>query len=266
MEPTYHLEGVIRTKEEMEDFEGPLNLILMLLAKNKIEIRDIQVSEILDQYLAYLAQMEDMDLEVASEFVQMASHLLYIKTRMLLSSPDEVSELELLMSSLEQLRARDSFSGIKEVLPEFARASERGLLLHVKPPEPLRGAKQYRYSHEKWELLKALSDVFTRSNQPEGGEDGEERARRLVPKRIVYNVRDKSREIIERFRSLREVPLSTLYSESRSRSEVVATFISVLELCSQGDVFLEAEDGDIIISFTGRSVDSALESIGESWR
>ena len=112
MEPTYHLEGVIRSKEEMEDFEGPLNLILMLLSKNKIEIRDIQISEILEQYLAYLAQMEAMDLEVASEFVQMAAHLLYIKTKMLLSSQEEVSELELLLTSLEQLKAKDAYAGI----------------------------------------------------------------------------------------------------------------------------------------------------------
>ena len=77
-DPTYHLEGVVRNREEMQDFEGPLSLILMLLSKNKIAIRDIKISEILDQYLTYLAQMERMDLEIASEFVQMASYLLYI--------------------------------------------------------------------------------------------------------------------------------------------------------------------------------------------
>ena len=107
MEPTYHLEGVIRSKEEMADFEGPLNLILMLLGKNKIEIRDISISEISEQYLAYLDEMKSMDLEVASEFVQMAAHLLYIKSKMLLTSEEEPpDELELLIASLEQLRAR----------------------------------------------------------------------------------------------------------------------------------------------------------------
>ena len=76
--PSFHLEGVVREKDEMQDFEGPLSLILMLLSKNKIEIRDIKISEILDQYLEYLAEMESMDLEIASEFIQMASHLLFI--------------------------------------------------------------------------------------------------------------------------------------------------------------------------------------------
>lgn len=264
MEPTYHLEGIIHSKEEMEDFEGPLNLILMLLSKNKIEIRDIQISVILDQYLAYLAEMEAMDLEIASEFVQMASHLLYIKTRMLLSSQEDVSELELLMSSLEQLKARDVLNSVKEVVPVLAKASEHGSRFHVKQPEPLRGVKEYRYSHESYELLKALSNIFSRGKGAEEQDEEETQPRkRIVPKRIIYNVRDKSREIIERFRRGGSFRLSTLYSESHSRSEMVATFISVLELCSVGSVCLQADEDDIVISFAGESVDAALEMIGE---
>ena len=108
--PNFFLEGVVKNKDDMQDFEGPLSLILMLLSKNKIEIRDIKIAEILDQYLDYLEQMQSMDLEIASEFVQMAAHLLYIKTRTLLSSEEEVSELELLMASLEQLKARDIYT------------------------------------------------------------------------------------------------------------------------------------------------------------
>ena len=100
-DPTYFLEGIIHDKSEMADFEGPLSLILLLLSKNKIEIRDIKISEILDQYLEYLNAMEKLDLEIASEFVQMASYLLYIKTRMLLTEEKEVTELE-------QLKCKDT--------------------------------------------------------------------------------------------------------------------------------------------------------------
>ena len=98
--PSFHLEGIVRDKDSMQDFEGPLSLILMLLQKNKIEIRDLSVSDILDQYLDYLERMQSLDLEIASEFVQMAAHLLYLKTRTLLTTEEEVSELELLMQSL----------------------------------------------------------------------------------------------------------------------------------------------------------------------
>ena len=69
-----------------------------------------------------------MDLEVASEFVQMASHLLYIKTRTLLAGDEEVSELEVLMASLEQLKCRDIFAAVQKVTPELKKASELGLL------------------------------------------------------------------------------------------------------------------------------------------
>ena len=67
--PSFFLEGVVRDKDELQNFEGPLSLILLLLSKNKIEIRDISISDILDQYLEYLDKMQSMDLEIASEFV-----------------------------------------------------------------------------------------------------------------------------------------------------------------------------------------------------
>ena len=97
---SFHLESIVKEKDSMQDFEGPLSLILMLLQKNKIEIKDLRVSDILDQYLAYLEEMQSLDLEISSEFVQMASHLLYLKTRELLTVEEEVSELDLLRQSL----------------------------------------------------------------------------------------------------------------------------------------------------------------------
>ncbi|MBQ9734057.1 MAG: segregation/condensation protein A [Clostridia bacterium] len=264
MEPTYHLEGVIQSKEEMADFEGPLNLILMLLSKNKIEIRDIQISLILEQYLAYLDEMKAMDLEIASEFVQMASHLLYIKTRMLLKGDEEeVSELELLMASLEQLRAKDIYNNIKEIAPELLKASEKGALIHVKEPEPLRGVKEYRYSHEPWELLRAMNNVLGRGKTAADEQGENPLRRRIVPKRIVYNVREKSREIIERLRRHGNASLAALYAESRSRSEVVATFVSILELASLGHVRMSKSDDDIMIEFMGGDTDDILKMISE---
>ena len=101
--PVFKLEKVVRSRtEEMQDFEGPLDLILFLLSKNKMEIQDISISMICDQYLKWLEQRQRMDLEVASEFVTMASHLVYIKTRMLLSIEDEEvqSEMDALIQSL----------------------------------------------------------------------------------------------------------------------------------------------------------------------
>ena len=265
-ELTFRLESVIRSKDEMEDFEGPLTLILMLLSKNRIEIRDIRIAEILEQYLAYLDEMKAMDLEIASEFVQMAAHLLYIKTKMLLTGDEEpVSELELLIASLEQMKARDVYAAVKETTPLLLKASEYGALYLCKQPEPLPGAKEYRYQHEGWELLKALSDVLRRARTAaDGAEDTErEPRRRIIPKRIVYNVRDKSREILRRLSGVKAISLREFYSASRSRSEVVATFISVLELCSLGHAALDREGEEIFVRFTGGDIEEILEQIGE---
>ena len=86
-DPIFKLEKVVQTRgdEPLEDFEGPLDLILYLLGKNKIEIQDIPIALILEQYQDYLEKRKQMDLEVASEFITMAAQLMFIKTRMLLN-------------------------------------------------------------------------------------------------------------------------------------------------------------------------------------
>ena len=95
--------------EDLEDFTGPLDLILALLSKNKMEIKDIQISVILEQYLAWMNRRKELDLEVASEFAAMAAQLVFIKSRMLLSIHDEeaLSEMELLIASLEAHQRRE---------------------------------------------------------------------------------------------------------------------------------------------------------------
>ena len=259
--PSFFLEGVVREKNELQDFEGPLSLILMLLQKNKIEIRDISISDILDQYLEYLDRMQSMDLEIASEFVQMAANLLYIKTRTLLTADDEeVSELELLMASLEQLKCRDIFAAVQKVTPELKKASEMGLRYYVKLPEPLpRMSKEYEYRHEPVDLLRALYGMYSRgSKTPET----EESFSSAIPRRIVYSVRDKSRQIIDRLRS-GPAALSELYRACHSRSEVVATFMSILELCSLGSVRIDRRDEGWFAEFAGGDIDEIIENIVE---
>ena len=258
--PNFHLEGVVRAKEQLEDFEGPLSLILTLLSKNKIEIRDIRISDILEQYLEYLARMESMDLEIASEFIQMASHLLYIKTKTLLSGDDEeVSELEVLMASLEQLKRKDLFATVQQVIPQLREASKQGVLYFAKLPEPApRTSMEYNYSHEPVELLKAMRSIYTRGvRTPE-----DEEIDRYIPKRITYSVRDKSRQILELLKK-GDISLNKLYSSCGTRSEIVAAFVSVLELCSMGSISVEKTGTEYKLSFIGSDVEDIIEKIVE---
>ena len=253
-DPTYFLEGIIHDKSEMADFEGPLSLILLLLSKNKIEIRDIKISDILDQYLEYLNAMEKLDLEIASEFVQMASYLLYIKTRMLLTEEKEVTELEQLIASLEQLKCKDTYAAVKTVTPMLEAAAQTGLHYLSLP----KAAGEYRYRIEETDLLRALLSVFTR-----GGTASTEALQMAAPKRIIYSVRDKCRTLIDELRERGSMPLNALYGQCASRSEIVATFLSVLELCSLGHLMLSEQNGEYVASFTGGTTDDILESIVE---
>ena len=124
--PVFKLEGIVKEKNDMIDFEGPLTLILQLLSRDKIEIRDISISLILEQYLAYLDEMAELDLDIASEFVAMASHLTYIKTKMLLTGNDEISELddEFLFGDWQEGRFAWQFANMKP-LPEPIPAKGR---------------------------------------------------------------------------------------------------------------------------------------------
>ncbi len=254
--PTFHLEGVIKSKEEMQDFEGPLTLILMLLSKNKIEIRDIKIADILEQYLQWLEQMQRMDLEIASEFVQMASHLVYIKTKTLLAGTEEVSELEQLMSSLEQLRFRDNFTALKEVVPALDKSLQVGALLFSTPPEPMPKYGEYDYQHEPWELLNALTDMIHKSAAVP-----EEYSPVPIPRPILYSVRDKSRQLIDLLRERQSVTLPELYAMANTRSEIVATFLSLLELCALGSAEIRWQEGGYTAHFTGGDPESVLENI-----
>lgn len=262
LNPTYRLEGIVKEKNGESDFEGPLSLILMLLSKNKIEIRDINISDILDQYTAYLEQMEDMDLEIASEFIQMASHLLYIKTKMLLNLQDEeVNELEQLIASLEQLQCKSVLSQIQAVVPVLGTMSENGSKYFTRYPEklPQLPKPNYEYHHDPADLMAGLLAVFSRER--ESVQPGI--LRTIAPKRIVRSVKQKSRDILLRLREQGPVNLMQLLSECEDRSDLITAFLSVLELCSVGSVSVETGDDGYEISFVGGDLDSILDSISD---
>ena len=242
-EPQYRLEGIIHTRSEvMEDFEGPLDVIFLLLSKNKIEIQDVSITAILEQYLAYLDEMKRLDMEIASEFITMASHLMLIKTKMLLSAAEAAeaeSELDLLRQSLIERQRREAMEQIRMAITVLEPLNDVGRCVFTKEPEPLRRDSTYRYQHEPQDLLRALDEI-TERNQ-----------RRLPPptvnfKGIVgkepYPVTKKAGEVI-RTLILRGIErLKNLFRGNKTRSEVVATFLAILELCKTNSVSLEDDN------------------------
>jgi len=260
--PVFKLEGVVKSKDEMADFEGPLTLILQLLSKDKIEIRDISISNILEQYLAFLDEMTELDLDVASEFVEMASHLAYIKTRMLLSGGDEISELEQLISSLEELKRTDIYLQIKEVSQILSGMYYKDGSLMTGPPEFLPEDNQYKYSHVSTDLLEAFFHIMGRENARLGSlnpRDGEF----VQPRRIDFSIPDKITEILEKLKQAGMMSVSVLFNSCRSRPELVATFIAVLELCKIGSLVLSGEHNNMTVSYTGLGREPSTAEMSE---
>jgi len=238
--PQYRLEGIVHTRsEEREDFEGPLDVIFLLLSKNKIEIQDVSIAAILEQYLAYLDEMKRLDMEIASEFITMASHLMLIKTKMLLSAAEQAeaeSELDLLRQSLIERQRRDAMEQIRTAIVFLEPRNDVGRCIFTKAPEPLRRDNTYRYQHSPLDMLRALDEIAERNQ------------RQLPPptvnfKGIVgkepYPVSRKAGEVIRTLVLRGLEKLKNLFRGNRSRSEIVATFLAILDLCKNNSVTLE---------------------------
>lgn len=259
-EPQYKLEGIVHTQSEVrEDFEGPLDVIFLLLSKNKIEIQDVSITAILEQYLAYLDEMERLDMQIASEFISMASHLMLIKTKMLLSAAEQAeaeNELDLLRQSLIERRRKEAMEQIRIAVSQLEPRNEIGRCLFTKEPEPLRRDSTYRYKHSVVDLLRALDTIAERSQ------------RQLPPptanfKGIVakepYPVTRKAGEVLRQL-VLRGVErLKSLFRGNKSRSEIVATFLAILELCKTNSVILEDDNSGENPNVRLVKTDAALE-------
>ena len=258
--PVFKLEKVVHTRsEELQDFEGPLDLILFLLGKNKMEIQDISISLICDQYLVWLDRRQQLDLEVASEFVSMASQLVYLKTRMLLSIEDEEAknEMEALIQSLEERRRGERYAQAKALAEQLGPLGEFGREIVVREPELLEQAERYDYHHRPEDLLRAMADIRSRAE------------RRLPPPRAAfqeivqhepYPVEHKALEILRRLREQGVTRFRQLFRGSRSRSEIVATFLAVLELCRSHVLHLAGNESEYTVRQVGEPTENFRES------
>lgn len=260
-EPRYHLTGVMHTQDSLpEDFDGPLDVILLLLSKNKIEIQDVSITSILEQYLAYLDEMKRLDMEIASEFIAMASHLMLIKTKMLLSAAEReeaISEMELLIRSLEERQRADALEQIRTAITFLEPRNEIGCNSFVKQPEPYEVDTTYRYQHAPEDLLRAFTEIADRSE------------RKLPPpvsnfKGIVgaepYPVTKKAAQVLKKLLMRGVSKFRSLFKGARSRSEIVATFLAVLELCRVHSIELEDGDDDVNVRFC-KMPDGEMESM-----
>ena len=219
---------------KLEIFEGPLDLMLSLIAKHKLNIRDIEISILLEQFLLYLDKMQEADIEVAGEFVEMAARLIYIKTAELLPK-HEVEELK------KELTGRLIEYAVCKAAAERLRRHYVGDSVFVREPLELPVDNTYRNTHDKFELLESYSAVSTRSEKLKN--DAKQVLKPIVAQTYV-SVFTKVVFVLRRLKNGEQIEVNSLY-RGQKRSEQVAVFLALLELSKHGRVEF-SQDGDYV--------------------
>lgn len=225
---------------KLEVFEGPLDVLLMLIQKHKLNIYDIEISVLLDQFLGYLERMTEADIEVTSDFLEMAARLILIKSAALLPK-DEAEKLK------KELQGQLIELALAKAMAEKLKKRWQGDTVYVREPVELDIDSAYRQTHEPEELILAYGVLAERSRRRESY--NRPPAAPVVEKSYVTVFTG----IVLILKSLRKnaiVPLKDLYGGC-GRSQKVAIFLAILEL---------SKDGRIIISDDGESVTLANDN------
>jgi segregation and condensation protein A len=242
-------------------FEGPLDLLLHLIKKNEVEIVDIPIAAITEQYLVYLQVMQELNLDIAGEFLVMAATLTLIKSRMLLppSEDDEEEEdvdprADLVRQLLDYQRYREAALAlserpllhrdvfVREPLMDVEGTADTGEALHLKVTV--------------WELLEAFRAVLKRA-RPESVHE-------IVTEQL--SLRDRVRTLLQTLSVARSIEFESLFDEDTGRFAIIVTFLALLELMRMGAVRATQEEryGRIVIELAVKDIAMvSLESVDE---
>lgn len=217
---------------KFEIFEGPLDLLLHLIRKNKLNIYDIEISKLLDQYLEYINEMKNQDLEVSSEFLEMAAKLIYIKTASLLPKSEEREVLkEELTGRLLELEL------IKTISDNLSERSLYGKIFSRKPLK-IDVDKTYSCVHNKNELLSAYLNVVVKNKST--NVNNEAVFTDIVKKRIV-SITSRVVYVLRKLYKDEKVSYSDFFNYE-NKSERIATFLAILELVKSKRIYFTSDN------------------------
>ena len=226
---------------KLDVFEGPLDLLLNLIAKNKLNIYDIPIAELLEQYMAQIHEMQAADMDVASEFLEMAARLVHIKSVSLLPKKEEEAALkqELTGQLLEYQQCKEAAMRLRE------RFSLDGI---VRAQTDIPADLTYKRHHKPQELLSAYLSMLGKKKPPEP-QKPEDTISKLITRRVV----SVASQIVFVLRSLwekRHVSLKELFRGKNDPSERVAAFLAVLELVKDKRLRVDGDGEDCEIKLT----------------
>lgn len=226
---------------KLEIFEGPLELLLSLITKNKVNIYDIPIALILEQYMEYLHTMEMFNMEIASEFIVMASQLMVIKSRMLLPKVED---------------EEDPRQELVDMLLEYQRAKQTAEILHdreltysgryEKPAEEIKNISQteYKLTHDIKILQEAYMRIYQRRLELMEAQANTEKLDNLLKTTRHVPVNERILHVMKLLVRKGNCSFAGLFEKAESRSEIVATFLAVLELIKGRRIMVEGISED----------------------
>lgn len=223
---------------KLESFEGPLDLLLHLIAKNKVSIYDIPIVEITDQYLEAISDIDNADIENASEFIVLASQLLYIKSRMLLPKNEEEEDEE---DPREELAKRLlEYQQYKEASKELRKKEFWSRYMVFKEAENIKfPMPEYDVHHEVDELFDAFRAILERKTRRK---PPEKRAFAGIVGREKVSVSDMADKVMGMIKSARKLKFSSIFRPEDSKPEMIATFLAILEMIKLNKITAEYDD------------------------
>ena len=252
-------------------FEGPLDLLLHLIEKNKVDIYDIPIVTITEQYLAYVSEMQEQDMDVMSEFLVMAGTLLQIKSKMLLPKEETEEEeeedprAELVRRLLEYKMYKYAALELKDMELDASHN------LYKKPTIP-KEVEEYREEVDPAELvdgltLSKLNDIFQSIMRKQVDKIDPIRSKFGTIEKEEINIEERMVQIREEVRGLKGINFRTLLETQPTRMNIIITFMSILELMKVGAITIRQEEtfGEIVIdSLDEIEVTSESENVLEN--
>ena len=221
-----------------EVYEGPLDLLLSLIAKHKMDIRDIKIALIFEQYMEYVDAMKRMDMEVAGEFITMASELMLIKSRMLLPKQEKDPREDLVRVLMEYKAVKDAAEWLSLREKDFSGRFE-------KDTDEIKAEKGTLSDQDVNLLTAALEKLLLRLGQKKEEEETAPMDK-IAPiiKRPIVPVSEKIVSLLRFMYRCGTAHFDMLFEEAKSRSEIIAIFYATLELLKAGRLTLQKEIGD----------------------
>ena len=230
---------------KIDNFEGPLDLLCHLIDKNKLDIYDINLNDITDQYIQFLKQMEELNLEIASEFLVMASTLLFLKSKNLLpkqeDETEEITEEELIRRIIAYKKYKDATMKLKENFEIYANR-------FYKLPEEITLPKRKLEEEYEKNIIPNLYEKLWQMNEEKVNQNAQNIEKIAITE--TYTVANKVREMVKVLVKQKRFVFNKLFSiKKHNKQEVVTAFSGVLELSRRGKVQTQQEEtfGDITV-------------------